>query len=158
MNQPTMTQTNISIYTDGSCLGNPGPGGWGAVLMYGEHKKEVHGQIEETTNNRAEMIAVIEAIKVVNRPCNIHIYTDSNYICGTMNNRWKITKNRDLWKSLIVASDNGGHTMRYTWVRGHAGNEHNEKANELAQTAASKAAAKLVQERISDKFNLRERL
>ncbi len=152
------TRKKVTIYTDGSCLGNPGPGGWGAVLIYGEHIKEVHGPLRDTTNNRSELKAVIEAIKALTKPCHIDIYTDSNYICSTMNKGWKMSKNVDLWDEVAIARTQGNHTIQYTWVKAHAGTEHNERANYLAQTDASTIAETLKQERISNEFNLRERL
>lgn len=149
---------DITIYTDGSCLGNPGPGGWGAVLIYGKHKKEISGTIKNTTNNRAEMTAVIEAIKTVKQPCRIKIFTDSSYICNTIQKDWRKNKNTDLWNEIDVVRCNGKHEIIYTWVKGHDGNKYNEKANDLAQIEASRMSIILANERVKDSFNLRHHL
>ena len=136
----------IQIYTDGSCLNNQAievesPGGYGVVLLSGIHKKTLSGSIKNTTNIRAEMIAIIEGLRAVKFPCNIEIYTDSQLIVYTIIKKWKRNKNKDLWNEidLLISC----HNITWNWVRGHAGNQYNEEANTLAQTAASKLALEL---------------
>ena len=138
----------VLIYTDGSSRGNPGPGGYGAVLLFGEHKKELSAGYRETTNNRMELLAVIVALESLKFACNVEIFSDSKYVINAMNKGWvigwsqrgwlkadkKAVKNVDLWKRLYhVAQD---HDVTWTWVKGHAGNEYNEICDELATTAA----------------------
>ena len=133
----------VEIYTDGACSGNPGPGGWGALLLYGEHEKEITGGEFETTNNRMELMAAIEALNVLKRPCTIHLYTDSTYvkngitewISGWKAKGWKTAakkpvKNADLWQALDAAA--ARHDVDWRWVKGHAGNPENERADALA--------------------------
>lgn len=135
---------SVIIYTDGACSGNPGPGGWGAVLFYGEHRKELHGGETNTTNNRMELMAAISALELLKRPCTIDIHTDSQYVKNGIiswihnwkKNGWrtadkKPVKNDELWKRLDAALT--PHTVRWHWVKGHAGHEHNERADELAR-------------------------
>ena len=134
----------VSIWTDGACSGNPGPGGWGAVLLYGAHKKELKGGEALTTNNRMELTAAIEALKSLKRPCAVSLHTDSQYLRGGVTgwidgwkrNGWrtadkKPVKNEDLWRRLDAAARQ--HEIEWLWVRGHAGDEHNERADELAR-------------------------
>lgn len=134
---------SVEIYTDGACKGNPGPGGWGAVLVSGDHEKELFGGESPTTNNRMELMAVIEALRALKRPCNINIYTDSQYvqkgisewITGWKARGWKTAdkkpvKNADLWQMLDEARQ--PHTIQWHWVRGHAGHPGNERADRLA--------------------------
>jgi ribonuclease HI len=138
----------VIIYTDGACSGNPGKGGWGAVLMYGQHKKEINGYEAETTNNRMELKAAIEALKIIKENCEIDIYTDSQYVReGITNwvNKWLINgwknadkkpvKNSDLWQELVHLTSN--HLVHWHWVKGHSGNEYNELADTLARNAIS---------------------
>ena len=133
----------IDIYTDGACKGNPGPGGWGAMLRTGEHEKELCGGEANTTNNRMELKAVIEALTSLNRPCTVVVHTDSQYvqkgisewIHGWKARGWKTAakapvKNVDLWQALDAAQ--ARHTIEWRWVRGHAGHEGNERADALA--------------------------
>lgn len=133
----------VEIYTDGACRGNPGPGGWGAVLIAGEHRKELHGGAEETTNNRMEMQAVIEALNALKKGQSVALYTDSKYVMDGItkwidnwkNRGWKTAakkpvKNQDLWMALDEAR--ARHDVRWFWVRGHNGNVGNERADELA--------------------------
>ncbi len=133
----------VVIYTDGACSGNPGPGGWGAVLQFGPHVKELKGGAPETTNNRMEMIAAIEALNALTRPCEVELHTDSTYlrdgltrwIHGWKKNGWKTSnkkpvKNADLWQALDEAA--ACHRIEWNWVRGHAGDEMNERADRLA--------------------------
>lgn len=134
----------ISIWTDGACSGNPGPGGWGAVLRWNGHEKELSGGEAMTTNNRMELIAAAEALEALKRPSKVDLYTDSQYVRGGImswlknwkRNEWrtadrKPVKNADLWKRLDAARDR--HDVTWHWVRGHAGTEGNERADQLAR-------------------------
>ena len=135
---------HVTIYSDGACSGNPGPGGWGAVLMSGVHHKELSGGAAETTNNRMELTAAIEALEALKRPSRVDLYTDSNYvrdgitkwIHGWRRNGWKTAekkpvKNAELWQQLEQAI--ARHKITWHWVRGHAGDTENERADELAR-------------------------
>ena len=139
----------IYIYTDGACKGNPGPGGWGALLKYKEHKKEINGFSKNTTNNIMELTAVIESLLIIKQKSDITIITDSNYvkdgitkwITNWKNKGWKTSnkkpvKNKDLWKKLDDLSNN--HKIKWEWVRGHTGNPGNERADQLANEAIIK--------------------
>lgn len=136
-------QQELIIYTDGACKGNPGIGGWGAILMYGNSKKEIYGREEHTTNNRMELMAVIEALKSLKRTCKIQIFTDSQYVQrgmlewieGWKKKNWKNVKNPDLWQELDKLASN--HDISWNWVRGHNGDRYNERADELANLAIS---------------------
>jgi len=136
----------VEIFTDGACSGNPGPGGWGAVLRYGAIEKEMNGGEPETTNNRMELMAAIKAIEAVKRPCEIHLHTDSEYlrqgittwIHGWKARNWrtadkKPVKNVDLWQRLEAAIET--HDVHWHWVKGHSGHVENERADELARLA-----------------------
>lgn len=139
-----MTEENIvEMYTDGSCLGNPGPGGWGVLLRFKGVEKELCGGTDDTTNNRMEIQAVIEGLNSLNRSCTVEVYTDSQYVQKGItewvpmwkNRGWKTAskkpvKNVDLWKDLDAAV--GRHTVTFHWVKGHAGHPENERADELA--------------------------
>jgi ribonuclease HI len=131
------------MYADGACKGNPGVGGWGVFLAFGEHEKSLCGGELHTTNNRMELLAVIQGLKILKRACNVHIYTDSVYVHKGMTEwlsawqarGWKTSdkkpvKNEDLWRELVDVSKQ--HTIQWHWVKGHSGNEGNEKADELA--------------------------
>jgi ribonuclease HI len=133
----------VEIWTDGGCKGNPGPGGWGAILKYGDKIKELKGGEPETTNNRMELTAAISALEALSRPCTIELHTDSQYvrqgvtgwIQNWKRNGWrtadkKPVKNEDLWRRLDEARER--HNINWLWVKGHAGNEMNERADELA--------------------------
>lgn len=133
----------ISIWTDGACKGNPGSGGWGALLKYGAHQKEIYGGEINTTNNRMELLAVIEALTLLKTPCVVHIYTDSQYVQKGMSEwitAWKQrgwrtaakkpVKNADLWQRLDALCQQ--HEVQWHWVKGHAGDAGNERADELA--------------------------
>ncbi len=137
-------QTRVTIYTDGACSGNPGPGGWGAVLQYGDAKKEINGGTSETTNNRMEMMAAIMALESLKRPMAVDLYTDSTYVRsgitewlpGWKRRNWrtaakKPVKNVDLWQRLDSAA--AAHQIAWHWVKAHAGNPGNERADELAR-------------------------
>lgn len=136
----------IEIYTDGACSGNPGKGGWGAVLMYKEHKKEISGFKAETTNNQMEITAVIEALKILKKPSQVVIYSDSKYVIegitkwifSWQKNNWKGAnkkpiKNIEFWQDLY--QEVLKHEIKWVWVKGHAGNKYNEIADELARNA-----------------------
>ena len=139
-----MTTPHVVVHTDGACSGNPGPGGWGAILAFGDRNKEIKGGEPHTTNNRMELMAAISALEALKRPCVVDIHTDSQYLRdGIMSwiNKWKRNgwrtadkkpvKNVDLWQRLdaLVAQ----HRVRWHWVKGHAGHDLNERADELAR-------------------------
>jgi ribonuclease HI len=136
--------SNVVIYTDGACSGNPGPGGWGAILTAGAHRKEISGGELHTTNNRMEIMAAIRALQSLNRPCKVELHTDSQYlrqgitewISGWKARGWrtadkKPVKNEDLWRELDEAR--ARHQVDWRWVKGHAGHPMNERADELAR-------------------------
>jgi ribonuclease HI len=140
------TNDTVVIYTDGACSGNPGPGGWGSVMMYNGHRRELSGGEKETTNNRMEMMAVIVALETLKRACRVELNTDSTYVMkgitewmGAWKARgWKTAakkpvKNVDLWQRLDAAA--ARHDIRWKWVRGHSGIPENERADELARNA-----------------------
>jgi len=144
----------VEIFTDGACSGNPGPGGWGAVLRFGRHDKEIHGGERVTTNNRMEIMAAIQALESLTRPSTVDLYTDSVYlrrgitewVPGWKQNGWKTrdkkpVKNVDLWTRLDAAAQ--PHDVRWFWVKGHAGHPENERADQLAVLGAQEAAAAL---------------
>jgi ribonuclease HI len=138
----------VTIYTDGSCDPNPGPGGWAALLRYEGHEKALTGSSPDTTNNRMELTAAIRALKALNRPCKVQFYTDSEYLKKGITEwmaRWQTRNwrrkggalaNADLWKEL--ASEIKSHQIDWHWVRGHAGNRHNQRADRLARAAIPK--------------------
>ncbi len=137
----------VTIYTDGACSGNPGPGGWGCVLMYKDVKKEMSGAEKETTNNRMELFAAISALRALKEPCEVELYSDSAYLCNAVNEKWlfewkeknwrtlgkKDVKNVDLWEELIQLMDI--HKITFIKVKGHADNEYNNRCDKLATTA-----------------------
>ena len=139
----------MTIHTDGACSGNPGPGGWGAILSYGEARKEVSGGEKETTNNRMEMMAAIEALRLLTERASVDLYTDSVYVKKGITEwihswkrngwkrrsgkRWLPVKNDDLWKELDRLV--GEHDVEFHWVKGHAGDPDNERCDELARQA-----------------------
>jgi len=138
-----MSQKPVEIYTDGACSGNPGPGGWGALLLWGDTEKELCGGAEDTTNNRMELMAAIQALEALKRPCAVTLYTDSAYVKGGITSwlkgwkakGWKTAakkpvKNQDLWQRLDTATSR--HQITWQWVKGHAGNPGNERADALA--------------------------
>lgn len=139
-----MSRNNVTIFTDGACSGNPGPGGWGALLQYGKVEKPLRGGAAETTNNRMELTAAIEALNALKRPCEVNLYTDSQYvkngitqwIHGWKKNGWKTSakkpvKNAELWQALDEAL--ARHSVSWNWVKGHAGHPGNEMADQLAR-------------------------
>ncbi|WP_395616162.1 ribonuclease HI [Sphingorhabdus sp.] len=141
----------LEIFTDGACKGNPGPGGWGAVIRYGKHEKEISGGDPDTTNNRMELAAAIQALKILIEPCHIKLHTDSKYVLdgitkwihGWQRNGWKNAskqpvRNADLWRDLIDAT--ARHQVEWIWVKGHNGHPENERADRLASDAAEVAA------------------
>ena len=137
----------VIIYTDGACSGNPGPGGWGSILMMGENRKEISGGKKDTTNNVMELTAVIEALKLLKRPCKVDLYSDSayvvnaflqNWILGWIKNGWKNSskeevKNKGLWQELFSLTKI--HDVTFHKVKGHADNEYNNRCDELARNA-----------------------
>lgn len=138
---------DVDIYTDGACSGNPGPGGWAAILKYKTHKKEISGFESKTTNNRMELTAVIKALEMLKESCSVSIYSDSKYFCDAIlkgwakkwkENNWKRGKNGpalncDLWDTLLKLLDN--HDVKIYWVKGHAGHPENERCDKLAVSA-----------------------
>ncbi|WP_417811884.1 ribonuclease HI [Thalassospira alkalitolerans] len=139
----------VEIYTDGACSGNPGPGGWGAIMRFRGMEKEMSGGDPETTNNRMEMMAAISALEALKRPCIVNIYTDSSYVCdgitkwifGWQKRGWKTAdkkpvKNVELWQRLLEATKI--HKVEWHWVKGHAGHPENERCDELARLAVPK--------------------
>jgi ribonuclease HI len=144
----------VVIYTDGSCRGNPGPGGWGALLMFEGHEREIWGGETETTNNRMELRAAIEALETLKRPCHVELHTDSQYVRNGITqwlSLWKArgwrtmtkgaVKNEDLWRRLDDARMR--HEVDWRWVRGHAGHEYNERADQLAKRGRAEIEATL---------------
>lgn len=140
----------VELFTDGACKGNPGPGGWGALLRMGQHEKELSGSEPETTNNRMEMMAVIRGLDALKQPCQVDIYSDSKYVIdgitkwvhgwrkrGWINAAKKPVLNKDLWHDLIEASER--HTIKWHWVRGHSGHPENERVDKLASDEAERA-------------------
>lgn len=140
----------VTIYTDGACSGNPGPGGWGAILIYGSHKRELSGGEADTTNNRMELTAVIQALSLLKEPCIVELWSDSKYVIDGLEKGWargwqkrgwiksdkKPALNPDLWGRLLELESL--HTLRYHWVKGHAENEYNNRCDELAVAESQK--------------------
>ncbi|MCI8829178.1 MAG: ribonuclease HI [Ruminiclostridium sp.] len=140
----------VTVYTDGACSGNPGPGGWGAVLLYGSHRKEISGGAPATTNNRMELTAVIEALKLLKEPCQVALYSDSKYVIDALEKGWawgwkrrgwvksdkKPALNPDLWEELLRLTQT--HKLEYHWVKGHASNPLNNRCDELAVAESQK--------------------
>ena len=138
-----MDEGRVELFTDGACRGNPGPGGWGVLLRYGEHERELSGGEAETTNNRMELTAAIEGLRALTRPCRVDLYTDSEYVRRGITEwlaRWKTNgwrtagrrpvKNADLWQALDEAA--ARHRIEWHWVKGHSGHPENERADALA--------------------------
>ncbi len=142
------TAADVELFTDGACSGNPGPGGWGAILRYGGTEKELSGSAPDTTNNRMELIAVIEGLQALSRPCGVAVHSDSRYVVDAINKGWldnwqargwrkaaargtgKPVLNRDLWERLIPLL--ATHQVTFHWIRGHSGHPENERADRLA--------------------------
>lgn len=144
--------TKVDIFTDGACKGNPGPGGWAALLRMGKHEKELSGSEADTTNNRMEMMAVLRALRALTRPCEINLHSDSRYVIdgmtkwihgwqkkGWINSSKKPVRNADLWHDLIEAA--APHRITWIWVKGHDGHVENERVDKLASAAAEQALA-----------------
>ena len=150
MSEPKPTANHVTIHSDGACSGNPGPGGWGAILSFGDREKELMGGEPLTTNNRMELMAAIAALEALKRPCTVEFFTDSQYLRGGITgwiNQWKRNgwrtadkkpvKNVDLWQRLDAAMS--PHQVRWHWVKGHAGHAMNERADRLAREGLSMA-------------------
>ena len=134
----------VTLYTDGACSGNPGPGGWGAILLYNDYKKEMSGGERETTNNKMELTAAIEGLSALKEPCIVKLYSDSKYLIDGITKGWarswrakgwkksdgKPALNVDLWQKILELDDY--HEIEYIWVKGHAGNPYNERCDRLA--------------------------
>ncbi len=143
---------NVEIFTDGACSGNPGPGGWGAILRYNGNEKELSGGAADTTNNRMEITAVLQALTALKEACNVTLYSDSQYVCNALKlgwakkwkaNNWMRNKkepalNPDLWEKLLEQYDR--HNVTVVWVKGHAGHPENERCDRLAVEQAKKYA------------------
>ena len=141
---------SVTIYTDGACSGNPGPGGWGAILMYGEFKKELSGGEAQTTNNRMELTGAIAALEALKEPCEVELYSDSKYVIDALEKGWakgwrargwikadkKPALNSDLWKTLLSLCE--FHKVNLHWVKGHATNSYNNRCDELAVAESQK--------------------
>ncbi len=140
----------VTVYTDGACSGNPGPGGWGCVLVYGDARKELSGGAPDTTNNRMELTGVIAALSALKEPCEVELYSDSKYVIDALEKGWvygwkkkgwiksdkKLALNVDLWQLLLPLVEK--HTVHYHWVKGHAQNEMNNRCDELAVAESKK--------------------
>lgn len=143
----------VTIFTDGSCLGNPGPGGWAAILRFGRHEKELTGGEPVTTNNRMEMMAAVQALSALKEPCEVELWSDSQYLINAFEKKWVDTwlrngwrtaakepvKNVDIWEQLIELTRK--HKVRFNYVRGHAGHPENERCDVLAREVAAQFAA-----------------
>lgn len=146
----TFEMKHVTIYTDGACSGNPGPGGWAAILIFGTHRKEISGGFLNTTNNRMELIAVLEALSLLKEQCSVALYSDSRYIVDAINagwlkkwqaNNWRRNKkekalNVDLWQRLLPFMQQ--HQIKFLWTKGHANDERNIRCDELAVAASRK--------------------
>lgn len=153
MSETSVPASVVELFTDGACSGNPGPGGWGAILRFKGTEKELKGGEAATTNNRMELMAVIEGLGALSRPCTVAVYTDSQYVQKGITEwmhswkrrGWKTAdnkpvKNEDLWKRLDAAA--ARHTVSWHWVRGHAGHAENERADGLARAGLAEAAGR----------------
>ena len=134
----------VTIFSDGACSGNPGPGGWGAILRYGVHEKEICGGEAQTTNNRMELTAVLRALQMLKEPCDVTLCSDSKYVIDALSKGWakswqkngwvksdkKPALNPDLWEALLAAAE--PHTLHYQWIKGHAGHPENERCDAMA--------------------------
>lgn len=148
------TRKEIQVFSDGACSGNPGPGGWGAILRYKDVEKELSGGEPETTNNRMELMGVIAALESLKEPCQVKVFTDSQYIAKAFTENWlenwqkngwktagkKAVKNRELWERLLAQA--AIHRLEWQWIRGHAGHPENERCDQLAVAARDRFAKK----------------
>ena len=144
-----MTTKTVTVFTDGACLGNPGPGGYAALLVYPPHRREIVGSYRRTTNNRMELMAVIKALEALKQSCDVELVSDSEYVLNSLSKGWArkwkangwrrspggVVPNWDLWQRLLDLAD--FHTVHVQWVRGHAGHEENERCDQLATAAAA---------------------
>jgi ribonuclease HI len=144
-----MSSKTVTIYSDGACLGNPGRGGYGTVLLAGEHRKELSAGFQRTTNNRMELLGAIVGLEALKQPCEVTLWSDSQYVIHALSKGWlagwqkrgwrtsskEPVKNQDLWQRLLRAID--GHTIEWRWVRGHTGDIENERCDQLAVAAAN---------------------
>ncbi len=142
------TLKRVTIYTDGACIRNPGPGGYGVVLLYGDHRKEFSGGYRLTTNNRMEVTAAIQGLAALKQPCKVELFSDSEYLVNAVEKGWarrwrangwyrqnkKLAENRDLWEELLNLCDR--HQVRFEWIKGHAGHVENERCDQLSLQAA----------------------
>jgi ribonuclease HI len=148
MSAPQLRTTTIVLYSDGACLGNPGPGGYGAILTYGDHRRELSGGFRLTTNNRMELMGAIKGLEALKRPCAVTLVSDSEYLVNSLRKGWavrwraqgwkrsgKAVPNADLWAQLLTLADT--HRIAVEWVQGHAGHVENERCDVLATTAAA---------------------
>ena len=135
----------VEVYTDGACSGNPGPGGWAAILKYGEHVMQIQGGNPRTTNNRMELTAVRQGLAALKESCNVRVFTDSKYIVDAINKNWlekwartdfKKKKNEDLWVDLIALMEI--HNVEFVWIKGHDGDYYNERCDRLAKAEAAR--------------------
>ena len=150
MTDLTSHLTEVELYTDGACSGNPGPGGWGVILVVGDKEKELAGGEPDTTNQRMELQAVIQGLKALNRPCKVKVYSDSAYFINALEKKWYVNwrkngwknskgesvKNRDLWEALLEQMDR--HQLSLQKVKGHSGHHYNERCDALARSAVPK--------------------
>ncbi len=146
----SIPQKKVSIFTDGACSGNPGPGGWGAILRYGTVERELSGGEKETTNNRMELTAVIQALSALKEPCDVTLYSDSKYVIDAVEKGWargwrargwvkadkKPALNIDLWQQLLTLLE--GHSVRFVWIKGHNEHPENERCDRLAVAESKK--------------------
>ena len=146
-----MSNGHVTIYSDGACLGNPGRGGYGTVMLFGEHRKELQQGYRSTTNNRMELLGAIVGLEALSRACTVDLYSDSTYVVNAMSKGWlqgwqkrgwktsskQPVKNQDLWRRMLEAV--GGHEVRWHWVKGHSGDPENERCDALAVEAANGA-------------------
>ena len=144
-----MASDPVVIYSDGACLGNPGRGGYGTVMLFGDHRKELHQGFRLTTNNRMELLGAIVGLEALSRPCSVDLYSDSTYVVNAMSKGWlagwrrrgwktaskQPVKNQDLWQRMVQAV--GDHDVRWHWVKGHSGDPENERCDTLAVAAAN---------------------
>lgn len=149
-NLEEMLMKCVNIYTDGACSGNPGPGGWGAILKYGKYEREMSGGEAQTTNNRMELLAIISALEALNEPCKAHIHSDSKYVIdsitqgwakrwranGWMRNKKERALNVDLWGRLLELLEK--HSVEFDWIKGHSGHPENERCDQMAVEESKK--------------------